>query len=149
MYQTVFKRHAELLKALANPKRLEVVQLLRQAPLTVSNMERMLGLRQANLSQHLMVLRRISVVVAKRKGKEIYYRLAHDNFAKASDLIRTVLIQRLGRRAVRAAKSLQVVTDPVCGMKLIPAIAASYYRKGRRNYFFCGAGCAKEFRKHI
>ncbi|KKT20898.1 MAG: hypothetical protein UW06_C0051G0006, partial [Parcubacteria group bacterium GW2011_GWE1_43_8] len=40
MYQIVFKRHAELMKALANPKRLEVVHLLRQGQLAVSEMER-------------------------------------------------------------------------------------------------------------
>ena len=147
MYQAVFKRHAELMKALANPKRLEVVHLLRQGRLTVSEMERMLGLRQANLSQHLMVLRHIGVVATKRQGKEIYYSLTHPNFARASELMRVVLMQRLGGRAAKAARQLTVVKDPVCGMRLTPAIAAQSYSLQGRQYYFCGTGCAKEFKK--
>lgn len=147
MYQTVFKRHAELMKALANPKRLEVVHLLKQGQLTVSDMERMLGLRQANLSQHLMVLRRINVVAAKRHGKEIYYSLTHPNFARASELMRVVLMQRLGGQAAKAVRQLTVVVDPVCGMRLTSVAAARSYSMRGRRYYFCGAGCAREFKK--
>ncbi|HBH16745.1 MAG TPA: hypothetical protein DDW92_00550 [Candidatus Veblenbacteria bacterium] len=135
------------MKALANPKRLEVVHLLRQGQLAVSEMERMLGLRQANLSQHLMVLRRIGVVNTERRGKEIYYSLTHPNFARASELMRVVLMQRLGGQAAKAANQLTVVTDPVCGMRLTPARAAHSYRFHARQYYFCGTGCAKEFKK--
>lgn len=145
MFQKVFRQQAELLKALANPKRLEVIHLLQQGELCVGDMERMLGIRQANLSQHLMVLRRIGVVCASRRGKEVSYSLAHQNFSKASNLIREVLIQKLGGIARRAANALTVVTDPVCGMKLTPALAArSLVRSGKTRYF-CGAGCAREF----
>jgi ArsR family transcriptional regulator len=147
MYQAIFKRHAELMKALANAKRLEVVHLLRQGKLTVSEMVKMLGLRQANLSQQLMVLRKIGVVAAQRRGKEIYYSLTHVNFARASDLLRIILLHRLGGQAAKAARQLKVVTDPVCGMKLTLAAAARHYRVRRRNYYFCGAGCANEFKK--
>jgi ArsR family transcriptional regulator len=146
MYQKVFRQHAELLKALANPKRLEVVQLLKQGSLTVSDMERMLGLAQANLSQHLMVLRRLGVVRAERRGKEKYYHLAHQNFAKASDLLRGVLMERLGGRATAAVKALKVVTDPMCGMHLTPASAAATLNRSGATYYFCGSGCARGFR---
>lgn len=146
MFQKVFRQHAQLLKALANPKRLEVVHLLRQGRLTVSDMERMLGIQQANLSQHLMVLRRLGVVAAERNGKEQYYRLAHQNFAKASDLLRAVLMERLGGRAAGAAKQLTVVTDPVCGMRLTPGSASRHLERGGRSYYFCGAGCEREFK---
>ena len=145
MYKVVFRQHAQLLKALANPKRLEVVYLLRQGKLTVSDMERMLGIRQANLSQHLMSLRRSGVVAAERRGKEMHYRLAHRNFALASDLLRTVLMERLGGSAARAAGHLKVVTDPVCGMRLTPASASRSLKRLGHTYYFCGAGCEREF----
>ncbi len=147
MFKKVFRQHAELLKALANPKRLEVVHLLRQGKLTVSDMERMLDLPQANLSQHLMVLRKFGVVAAERQGKEMYYHLVHRNFVLASDLLRIVLMRRLGGTAAKAADQLQVVTDPVCGMRLTPSSAAGTTVHGGRRYYFCGAGCARGFRK--
>lgn len=147
MYQKVFQQHAKLHKALSNPKRLEVMQLLRGQCLRVGEISKMLGLPQANLSQHLMVLRRLGVVATQRRGKEIYYQIANKNFTKAADLMREVLLERLGKQAVRAAEELAVVIDPVCGMKLTPAAAAgSLVRSGKR-YYFCGNGCQRSFRK--
>lgn len=145
MYKKVFQLHSELLKALANPKRLEVVHLLRGHRLTVSDMERMLGIRQANLSQHLMLLRKFGVVRAERRGKAIYYRLAHQNFMRASDALREVLLARLGGQAPSAAASLKVVSDPICGMRLTPASAVATMRRGTTSYYFCGAGCQRQF----
>ncbi len=94
MYHQVFKLHSDLLKALSHPKRLEIVHLLRDQELSVSQIQTMLDLPQANLSQHLMVLREVQVVEFRREGKEIYYQLTHKNFIKASDLLREVLIDR-------------------------------------------------------
>lgn len=146
MFQAVFKRQSALMKALANPKRLEVLHLLKQGRLSVSEMERMLGLRQANLSQHLMVLRRFGVVVTERRGKEIYYELAHPNFAQASELVRHVLMRRLGGEVAKASRQLSVVKDPVCGMRLTPVAAARSLKHKGRQYYFCGAGCERAFK---
>lgn len=149
MFKKVFQQHAKLLKALSNPKRLEIIQVLRGQNLRVGEMSQMLGLPQANLSQHLMILRRLQVVNANRRGKEIYYHLSHKNFSKASDLIREILFERLGKKALVAAEQLAVVIDPVCGMRLTPASAARSLTKNSCIYYFCGAGCEREFnRKH-
>lgn len=75
MRKQVLKQHTKLLRALANPKRLEVMYLLRLGKLTVSEMERVTGIRQANISQHLMVLRRVGVVASVHKGRKVYYHL--------------------------------------------------------------------------
>ncbi len=145
MYKQVFKEHAQLLKMLANPKRLEIMQVLRHNFLRVGEMSRMLGLPQANLSQHLMVLRQFGVLEAERRGKKIYYRVTHKNFIKASDLIREILFERLGKKALVAAEQLVVVIDPVCGMRLTPASAARSLTKNGLIYYFCSAGCEREF----
>ena len=147
MYTKVFQQHAKLLKALSNPKRLEILQLLRKASLRVGEMGKMLGLPQANLSQHLMVLRRFGVVGTERKGKEIYYHIAHKNFTSAIDLMRGVLFERFGEQTMKAAEQLSVVTDPVCGMRLTPASAAVSVKQNHRSYYFCGAGCKRSFTK--
>ena len=76
MYSELFRLQAKLLKVLAQPKRLEIIHLLRDQRLNVSEIYSMLDLPQANVSQHLMVLREASIVTAEREGKAIYYSLA-------------------------------------------------------------------------
>lgn len=154
MYSRVFQLHAELLKALSHPKRLEIVHLLRDKTLSVSEIQDMLDLPQANLSQHLMVLRDARVVKTKKQGKQIYYSIAHANFVKASDLLRHILIDRykgssLADEFTRSMSELvPIVSDPVCGMRLSP-ITASFARKHKgTSYYFCASGCMDKFLKH-
>ncbi|OGK17482.1 hypothetical protein A2774_05555 [Candidatus Roizmanbacteria bacterium RIFCSPHIGHO2_01_FULL_39_12c] len=154
MYYQLFKLHSELLKALSHPKRLEIIQLLRDKKLTVSEIQEMLDLPQANLSQHLMVMRDAEVVEAKRNGKQIYYRLAHKNFIKASDLLRQVLVERFkGSRLAdefthKMSELVPLTSDPVCGMRLSPKIA-SYAKKYKGiEYYFCASGCLEKFQKN-
>ena len=71
MYLTVFENQAWLLQALAHPKRLEILNLVAQKKLTVTEIYSMLDLPQANISQHLTKLKQAGVVSAKRNGKEI------------------------------------------------------------------------------
>ena len=94
MYEQVFQLHANLLKALANPKRLEIIHLLRDQELSVTVIQEMLDLPQANLSQHLQVLRHEGIVQTRKDGKQIYYHVAHKNFIAASDLLREVLVKK-------------------------------------------------------
>ena len=56
MYSQIFELHAHLLKAIAHPRRLEIIHLLRDQELPVGDIHTMLDLPQANISQHLMVL---------------------------------------------------------------------------------------------
>lgn len=154
MYQRMFEYHAELLKALAHPRRLEIVQVLRDQEVTVGELQRMLGLPQANLSQHLMVLREAKVVSFRKNGKEVYYKLRHRNFAKASDLIREVLAERYGEDKemkkelqLKMKQLLPVVKDPVCEMRVSPKTAYYAHLHQGIKYYFCAAGCYKEFKK--
>ncbi len=154
MYAQVFELHANLLKALAHPKRLEIVQLLRDKELNVTQIQQMLGLPQANLSQHLMVLREEGVVLSRKKGKEVVYKMAHDNFVEATDLMREVLIERYrgdkrmtDELSIKMQDLMPVVVDPVCGMRISPKTASCAETWKGENYFFCGSGCLKQFKK--
>lgn len=140
MSNRVFTKEASFLKALAHPTRLEIVHLLRTHSLTVGQMTKMLGARQAYMSQHLLILKQAKVVCSHRIGKEMYYEVADPRILKACDALYSLV----------SAKPLQVapeptVTDPICSMKLTP-ITASYTEEynGVRHYF-CGKGCLKEF----
>ena len=152
MYYEVFQLHAKLLKALSNPKRLEIIQLLREQELTVSQIQEMLDLPQGNLSQHLQILRNAGVVKTKRQGKQIRYSISHKNFIKASDLFREILIERnrdqVSGVVFRSMTELVPLTsDPICGMRLSPKTSSFAYKKNGKEYFFCGSGCFEKFKK--
>ncbi|MFH0852828.1 MAG: metalloregulator ArsR/SmtB family transcription factor [bacterium] len=152
MYESLFKLHAQLLKALAQPRRLEIIHVLKEGPVTVGGMQDMLGLPQANISQHLKILRDAGVVVQERNGKHITYRLAHDNFAKASELMRDVLIDRNAGKAPdeftkRMRDLTPIVPDPVCGMRVSPKTAGTALVYRGKHYYFCAAGCKAQFKK--
>jgi len=151
MYYEVFKEHAELLKALSHAKRLEIIHLLRNQKLSVSEIQEMLDLPQANLSQHLMTLREAGVMNAEREGKQIYYSLAHKNFIKASDLIRQILIEKhkgddnADEFTHKMSELVPLTADPVCGMRLSPKTAAYAKKYNKNNYYFCASGCVEKF----
>lgn len=154
MYQQVFQLHADILKALAHPKRLEIVHLLRDQTLTVTQIQDMLDLPQANLSQHLTILRSAGVVDSRKIGKQIFYRLSHKNFIKASDLLRKVLIEKYQNEKIadeltlKMADLVPLTIDPVCGMRLSPKTAAFAAKHQDENYYFCAAGCHHSFKEN-
>lgn len=153
IYQEVFELHAELLRALAHPKRLEIIHLLRNRSLTVGEIQEMLDLPQANLSQHLTILRHAKVVTTKKKGKQIFYKLSHGNFIKASDLLRCVLLEKYKDDKLAVNLNIKMVDllpsekDPVCGMYLSPRTAAFAHSHKGDDYYFCASKCLKNFQK--
>lgn len=153
MYSKIFDLHAQLLKALAHPKRLEIIHLIRDRELPVSDIHTMLDLPQANISQHLMVLREAGVVVSHRKGKQIYYSLSSNNFIKASDLIRSVLIEKHKNSKLSDGLNLKMndlvplVHDLVCQMRLSPKTASFSHQYKNKTYYFCASGCMKKFKE--
>ena len=50
---------------------------------------------QSNISQHLTILRQHIIVLTKRKGKNIYYKLAYPEMIKACDIMRNILFKQL------------------------------------------------------
>ncbi len=70
---------AHLLKVLAHPTRLKILACLRKKDYTIHEMQDHICCRQANLSQHLALLRREQLVRTKKEGKEVIY---STNFTK-------------------------------------------------------------------
>lgn len=154
MYSQIFELHAELLKALAHPRRLEIVNLLRDQKLSVTDIYEMLDLPQANISQHLMILREAGVVVTHRQGKQIFYSISHPKIIAASDALREVLIDQhpdseiSGDLKLRMKDLVPLVHDPVCQMRLSPKTASDHSTYQSKNYYFCASGCRKKFEEN-
>ena len=84
-------RHAqsatELLKALANPHRLQILCVLGEGELSVGALNARIPLSQSALSQHLAVLRKDGLVTTRREAQTIFYRVTT---GPALDLIRVL-----------------------------------------------------------
>lgn len=74
----VYTMLAKLIKAMANPHRLEIIDLLAQAERPVEEIANETGISVANASQHLQVLKQSNLVREKRNGNFILYRLASE-----------------------------------------------------------------------
>jgi ArsR family transcriptional regulator len=71
-----YDRQAEILKALAHPVRLQILNILRDGERCVCHIEAVLQLRQAYISQQLMTLRRAGLVADRKDGLRVYYHIA-------------------------------------------------------------------------
>lgn len=80
---TQYTSQAALLKALANPVRLQIIHgLLKSGCHNVSCMERGTGMSQSCISQHLQKLRAAGIVSAERSGNEVFYRVTSEETAR-------------------------------------------------------------------
>lgn len=97
--EEIYKLHANLCKALADPKRLLLINALRDDARTVSDLAEFLGMSQSNVSQHLGMLRERGVVKATRIGNNVSYQLENRKVVQAIDLLREVMAEQLAARS--------------------------------------------------
>lgn len=93
--EKILKLHADLCKMLSNPTRLKILENLREGEKTVSELVDEIGVRQANLSQHLAELRKRNLVNSRKEGTNVYYNIANEKITKACDLVKEVLFDQL------------------------------------------------------
>lgn len=91
----VYGQFARIGKALASPRRLELLDLLCQAPRTVDALAGEAGQSLANTSHHLQVLHGARLVESERKGAFVTYRLADDDVAVLYRSLRALAESRL------------------------------------------------------
>ena len=82
-----YEDSARILKALAHPTRLHLLDLIRDQHPCVKFMEETLGLAQPNISQHLSLLRNIGIVKAERDGNLVCYRIKNEVVLKLLDAL--------------------------------------------------------------
>jgi len=92
--EKIFELHADVCKVFSNSKRLEILNTLRDRELTASELIEKIGLSKANLSQHMSILKSKGVVLSRREGVNIYYRISNAKIIQACDLMREVLLEQ-------------------------------------------------------
>ena len=101
--RAVFAEFAAVAQALANPHRVELIELLAQGERSVEALSGLAGLRLTNASQHLQLLRRAGLVTARRAGKQVFYGLA------ARDVVD--LLMAVCRTAERGRAEIDRIVD--------------------------------------
>ena len=89
-----FRLHAELCKVLTDPKRLLLIDALRDAERCVGELAQQIGMSLPNASQHLSVLRHAGLVEARREGTTVHYRLVEPRIADACDIVHRIVADR-------------------------------------------------------
>ncbi len=95
-----YELQANVCKALANPTRLHLIEMLGRKQRWASELQQGLGISKANLSQHLSILKAAGVVLTQRDGKQLYCGIALPEVREASLLLRnlTRVVSRSARR---------------------------------------------------
>lgn len=86
---------AEFFKTLAHATRIRILDELRDAPLTVADLQENLSLEQSNVSQHLAVLRAKGLVKATREGTSIRYSIGDKAILRLLDIAREIYERQL------------------------------------------------------
>jgi rhodanese-related sulfurtransferase len=99
----LFEAIAVMGKAFASPRRLELIDLLAQAPRTVDDLAHASGQSNANASQHLLALHAAGLVSRTREGTSVRYALAGDEVLTLWLALREVSVARIAE-VERAAR---------------------------------------------
>lgn len=88
MQEALREFKANIFQALAHPTRVAIIETLRGGEMSAGSIIEVLGLEQANASQHLAVLRAKQVVTGRREGNQIFYTVRDPLLIQVLDLMR-------------------------------------------------------------
>jgi len=92
--KSIFEMQAEICKTLTKPKRIEILNVLKNEEKTVTELVNILGASKANVSQHLAVMRHKGILTTRREGVNIFYRVANPKVIEACSLMKEVLFEQ-------------------------------------------------------
>ena len=91
----LYKLKAELCKTFSDPKRLIIINELRNGEKAVGDLAQDIGLSQAVVSRQLAILREKGVVKPRREGTNVYYSLTDSKIGEACDLVHQILLSQI------------------------------------------------------
>ncbi len=99
MEEQIYSYHAEMCKVFSHPKRLKVINLLRDKEMSAGEIGIRLEMTPANLSQHLSMMKERHILVSKKEGNVVYYRIANPHLLEAFDLLRKIMFEQIRQDA--------------------------------------------------
>lgn len=95
MEDQVYAYHAEMCKVFSHPKRLELINTLRDKEMSAGELGERLGLAKANLSQHLSMMKERHILICRKQGHTVYYRITNLRLLQAFDILREILFEQI------------------------------------------------------
>ena len=95
MQDALRKFKAQVFQALAHPTRIAIIEALRDGELPAGKLLELLQVEQANLSQHLAVLRSKQVLVNRKVGNQVFYAVRDPVLIQVLDLLRQYFFSHL------------------------------------------------------
>lgn len=93
--KTIYNLHANICKALANPIRIEIIDILGDKEMTFGEIQETTGVLKSNLSQHLSLMVANGILSQRKEGLNMYFKLSTEKIATACRIMREVLIENL------------------------------------------------------
>lgn len=87
-----------MLGVLANPKRLMILDLLGEGPMTVTEIATALEMTLQNTSQHLRLMKEQSIVVAQRDGQMVTYHQTTPVFKECCETVRRAMVEEARKK---------------------------------------------------
>ncbi len=119
--QALFAQFARVGKALSNGNRLELLELLAQGERSVDELAGVSGLAVANTSQHLQQLRQAGLIVSRKQGLKVFYRLSGDDVLSLFEGLRVVAGRHVAEveRLVNTFLTVKDALEPVSREELL------------------------------
>lgn len=95
MPESLRRFKADIFQALAHPTRIAIIELLGEGELSAGELMAKLGMEQANISQHLTVLRTKQLVVNRKAGNQVFYSVRDPIIIKVLALMRRYIQKKL------------------------------------------------------
>lgn len=107
MDKEIFELHAGICQIMANAKRLEIISILGDKEMSVGEVAEKMGIRIANLSQHLSIMKAKGILKFRRDGVNIYYRISNPKVVQACKLMRDVMMEQLREKGKLSKRASQ------------------------------------------
>jgi len=79
----------------SHPKRLEVINILRDGEMSVTELADKLKITVGNLSQHLSMMKERHILLSRKEGNMVYYRIANPKLIRCFDMMREMLFEQI------------------------------------------------------
>ncbi|MEN8222968.1 MAG: metalloregulator ArsR/SmtB family transcription factor [Acidobacteriota bacterium] len=87
----IFEIQSEFCRAIANPKRLRILNEIEKKKITVGDIARVLNLSVSNISQHLRILKDAEIVKSEKAGQNVYYSITDKRIIDICQLMREII----------------------------------------------------------
>ncbi len=98
--EELYRLQAEFCKGMAHPKRIQILRVLKEGEKSVNELAKVTGIPQANMSQHLALLRQFGLLNTRREGTSIFYSISDHRIVEACDLVRSCIGERLKKSQI-------------------------------------------------